>query len=192
MRAYANKHRRDVNLAVDDWVYLKLQLYRLKSLAKKLNEKLSPRFYGPYQISKVIGKVAYQLNLPPESKVHPVFHVSLLKKVIALAVKPQPLPPMLIDELELRVEPLAVKAVRNHLTGTAEVLIQWKDLHNFEAARESVDVMKQQFPAFHLEDKVALLGGSIVRPPIKQVYEGRTNAKYRRKLEPQPEPGLGS
>ena len=88
--------------------------------------------------------------------------MSLLKKVIALAVKPQPLPPMLIDELELRVEPLAVKAVRNHLTGTAEVLIQWKDLHNFEAARESVDVMKQQFPAFHLEDKVALLGGVLL------------------------------
>ena len=88
MRAYANKHCRDVNLVVDDWVYLKLQPYRLKSLAKKLNEKLSPRFDGPYQISKVIGKVAYQLNLPPASKVHPVFHVSLLKKAIAHAVKP--------------------------------------------------------------------------------------------------------
>jgi len=42
MQVYANKHRRDVNLVVDDWVYLKLQPYRLKSLAKKLNEKLSP------------------------------------------------------------------------------------------------------------------------------------------------------
>ena len=87
MRAYANKHHRDVNLAVDDWVYLKLQPYRLKSLAKKLNEKLNPRFYGPYRISKVIGKVAYHLNLPLESNVHPVFHVSLLKKVIAPKVK---------------------------------------------------------------------------------------------------------
>jgi len=59
MRAYANKHRRDVSLAVGDWVYLKLQLYHLKSLAKKLNEKLSHRCYGPYQISKIISKVAY-------------------------------------------------------------------------------------------------------------------------------------
>jgi len=59
MRVYANKHYRDVNLAVDDYVYLKLQPNQLKSLAKKLNEKLSPWFYGPYKISKVIGKVAY-------------------------------------------------------------------------------------------------------------------------------------
>ena len=94
---------------------MKLQPYHLKSLAKKLNEKLNPRFYGPYRISKVIGKVAYHLNLPLESNVHPVFHVSLLKKAIAPAVKPQPLPPLLTDELELRVEPLAVKAVRNLL-----------------------------------------------------------------------------
>ena len=73
------------------------------------------------------------------------------------------------------------------------MLIQWKDLPDFEATWESVDVMKQQFPAFHLEDKVALLGGSIVRLPIKQVYEGRTHDKYKRKSEQhlkQPEPGL--
>ena len=50
---------------------------------------------------------------------------------------------MLTDELELRVEPLAVKAVRNYPAGTAEVLIQWKDLPDFEATWESVDVMKQ-------------------------------------------------
>ena len=100
---------------------------------------------------------------------------------------------MLTDELELRVEPLAVKAVKNDPAGTTEVLIQWKDLLYFETTWESVDVMKQQFPAFHLEDKVALLGGSIVRLPIKQVYEGRTHDKYKRKSEQhlkQPEPGL--
>ena len=114
-------------------------------MAKKLNEKLNPRFYGPYRISKVIGKVAYHLNLPLESNVHPVFHVSLLKKAIALAMKPQPLPPMLTDELELRVEPQVVKVVKNHPAGTTEVLIQWKDLPDFEATWELVDFMKQQF-----------------------------------------------
>jgi len=96
---------------------------------------------------------------------------------------------MLTDELELRVEPLAVKAVRNYPAGTAEVLIQWKDLPDFEATWESISVMKQQFPAFHLEDKVALLGGSIVSLPVKQVHKGRTHGKYKRKPE-QPEPAL--
>jgi len=93
---------------------------------------------------------------------------------------------MQIDELERRVEPLAVKAARNHPAGTTEVLIQWKDLPDFEATWESIDVMKQQLSAIHLEDKVALLGGNIVRLLVKQVYEGRTHGKYKRKSEQQP------
>jgi hypothetical protein len=42
--------------------------YRLKSLAKKINEKLRPRFYGPYQIIKVIVQVAYKPDLPQREK----------------------------------------------------------------------------------------------------------------------------
>ena len=43
--------------------------------------KLSPRFIGPFEILSRIGKVAYELALPPQMQhVHNVFHVSLLKK----------------------------------------------------------------------------------------------------------------
>ncbi|WMV10107.1 hypothetical protein MTR67_003492 [Solanum verrucosum] len=43
--------------------------------------KLSPRYSGPYRIAKRIGKVAYELEIPQElAAVHPVFHVSMLKK----------------------------------------------------------------------------------------------------------------
>ncbi|WMV20145.1 hypothetical protein MTR67_013530 [Solanum verrucosum] len=43
--------------------------------------KLSPRYIGPYRISKRIGKVTYELELPQElAAVHPVFHVSMVKK----------------------------------------------------------------------------------------------------------------
>lgn len=50
MRAQANKHRRAVDYQVGDMVYLKIQPYKLKSLAKRVNQKLSPRYYGPYEI----------------------------------------------------------------------------------------------------------------------------------------------
>ena len=46
MKLLADKHRRELTFEVGDWVYLKIQPYRLKSLAKKRNEKLSPRFFG--------------------------------------------------------------------------------------------------------------------------------------------------
>ncbi|XP_057465239.1 uncharacterized protein LOC130754965 [Actinidia eriantha] len=43
--------------------------------------KLSPRFIGPFQILDKVGEVAYRLALPPQlSGVHPVFHVSMLRK----------------------------------------------------------------------------------------------------------------
>ncbi|WMV17853.1 hypothetical protein MTR67_011238 [Solanum verrucosum] len=43
--------------------------------------KFSPRYIGPYRISKRVGNVAYELELPLElAVVHPVFHISMLKK----------------------------------------------------------------------------------------------------------------
>ena len=48
----------------------------------KKDNKLSPKYYGPYKVLQKIGTMAYKLELPSQSLVHPVFHVSCLKKVI--------------------------------------------------------------------------------------------------------------
>ena len=43
--------------------------------------KLSPRFFGPFEILERVGIVAYRLALPPNmSCVHKVFHVSMLQR----------------------------------------------------------------------------------------------------------------
>ena len=43
--------------------------------------KLSPRFVGPFEVLKPVGKVAYELALPPHMHhIYNVFHVSMLKK----------------------------------------------------------------------------------------------------------------
>ena len=49
--------------------------------AKKDN-KLSPKYYGPYKVLQKIGTMEYKLELPASSWVHPIFHVSCLNKVI--------------------------------------------------------------------------------------------------------------
>ena len=40
--------------------------------------KLAPRCYGPFLITRVVSHTSYQLKLPPQWKVHNVFHTTLL------------------------------------------------------------------------------------------------------------------
>ena len=65
-----------------DKVYLKISaIKRVVRFSKKV--KLSPHYVGPYEIMQRVGKVSYELKLPNElASVHPVFHVSMLKKYI--------------------------------------------------------------------------------------------------------------
>jgi len=94
MKNQADKHRTERNFQVGDQVWLKLQPYAQSSVPTRLNHKLSYRYFRPYAVEAKIGSIAYKLKLPPTSNVHPVFHVSLLKKVTGMTdIVPTPLPP---------------------------------------------------------------------------------------------------
>ena len=72
----------ELEFQVDDWLFLKISPMKGVMIFGK-KRKLSPRYVSPYKILKRIGKVAYELELLAElAAVHPVFHISLLKKCV--------------------------------------------------------------------------------------------------------------
>ena len=60
---------------VGEYVFIKV---RPKKSSLKLGScaKLAPRYCGCFEILSIMGHVAYQLALPPNLKVHNVFHIS--------------------------------------------------------------------------------------------------------------------
>ena len=79
-KSYADLKRKDVLFSVGDLVFLKVSPMKgVMRFGKK--GKLAPRYIGPFEIRARVGEVAYRLVLPPElSRIHPVFHVSMLRK----------------------------------------------------------------------------------------------------------------
>ena len=117
-------------------VFLRLQPYKKSSLRLKGHHKLAPKFYGPYRIIQKIGSVAYKLELLPSSCIHPVFHVSCLKKVLGTNIQGQTILPELDNEGSIFLEPEAVlnKHTRQlHSHSITEVLIQWHGMHPEDA-----------------------------------------------------------
>ena len=110
-------------------MYVKLQPYRQSTVVNRKYLKLSAKFFGPFQILKRIGVVAYKLDLPVESSIHPVFHVSQLKLHVGPLSKSTPLP-MLTEEDVLAKEPVAVldrRLGKKHGKAITKLLIHWKN-----------------------------------------------------------------
>ncbi|XP_074317962.1 uncharacterized protein LOC141654744 [Silene latifolia] len=123
------------------------------SLAFRASAKISPRYFGPFPIIARVGNVAYKLQLPPEAKIHPVFHISVLRK------HEGPLPsvcsvPDIDEQQQLRAEPFALldrKLVKKGNQAVVYVLIQWSNGDVTDATWEPYDDIAKRFPQFNLD-----------------------------------------
>jgi len=80
MKIQVDKRRRNFQLADGDYALVKLQPYRQHFVQLRKNQKIGMRFFGSFLVLQRIGAIAYKLQLPKTTRIHPVFHISLLKK----------------------------------------------------------------------------------------------------------------
>ena len=75
MKRDADRRRRNVVIPEGDMVLLNSKHLRFRGTPKKLKR----RYVGPFKVLERIGETAYRLELPSQWRIHPVFHVSLVK-----------------------------------------------------------------------------------------------------------------
>ena len=124
--------------------------YRHASVRQSNYHKLSAKFYGPFQIEAKIGEVAYKLHLPPESLIHPVFHVSQLKKCHGQHMVEGSLP-VCEPNGNMTLEPIAIlerRLGKVHNKPVMYVLVQWANQSKDDATWEVYHEFVSRFPQF--------------------------------------------
>jgi hypothetical protein len=111
--------------------------------------KLSFKYFGSYKVLEKYGSVAYKLELPSTSEVHPVFHVSQLKSYIPdrTPVFTELPTPLQLDIADLEPDEILDKRlVKKANASYMQVLIEWSTLTTAMATWEDYDVIHQRFP----------------------------------------------
>ena len=156
MKEIADKRHRDVSYEEGKTVLVKLRLRRQTLATGEAYSKLMKRYYGPFQIVKKIGSVAYQLNLPPNSRIHSIFHCSLLKPYHSSNIE-VPLDLLASSEgNEPLITLLLILDAKWENTPTGRqllVIVQWAGLVPEDTSWEQWESLKR---SYNLEDKVIL------------------------------------
>jgi len=166
MKKQADQHRSERHFNVGEMDFLKLQPYVQTSLAPRSHQKLSFRFFGPYRVMARVGTVAYKLDLPAHSAIHPVFHVSQLKCAVGTSHQVIPILP---TDFALHLAPEKILQTRSSTRGdkqVSQVLVKWNNLPPELATWEDYEALRQEFPrATAWGQAVSKGGGDVSRRP---------------------------
>ncbi|XP_048235689.1 uncharacterized protein LOC125371199 [Ricinus communis] len=113
--------------------------------------KLAPRYVGPFEVIDRIGDVAYKLDLPANfSHVHPVFHISMLRKYISdpsHVLQPQNVEvgeDLTYEEQPVRIVDTQVRQLRSKIIPMVKVL--WRNHLSEECTWKSKGEMRSLYP----------------------------------------------
>lgn len=173
MKLTTDRKRKEQEFQVGEKVRLKLQPYAQLSLVNMPFSQLSFKYFGSYEV----GKAAYRQDLPEESMIHPVFHVSQLKSFLPDFTLVFSTLPVIAD---LNKESLALEAVIDRRLvkkggkAISQALIKWTALPDEAATWEDWYVLQGRFPralargpASFGGGKLSRLGFGVHRPPLR-------------------------
>jgi hypothetical protein len=144
-KRHADKHRRDEQFAVGDEVLLSTRDLVLAADKSQQHRaaKLTGRFIGPLKVTRVINSNAYELELPPQLKIHPVQNISKLRHYIRspdrFAARPQPLsrPPPEAADATGDGEYVVERILAERKVGRGkQYLVKWAGYPNEESSWE--------------------------------------------------------
>ena len=148
---YYDKKHRDVGYKVGDLVLLSTRNLKMKGTPSKLQK----RFVGPFRVTETIGEQAYRLALPDEWRIHPVFHVSLLRDWKAADVhEDQPVSQDDAPEIE---EPY----------WEIEKMLRWRKVKRNKKIIKEYLVLWKGFP---VEEATWIIPEQLIRPELLQQF----------------------
>jgi hypothetical protein len=128
MERDTDKRRRDTSASLHPgaYAYFSTKGITMPADKERTSTKLRQLYYGPYKILRQQYQVSLQLQLPPASRNHDVFHCSLLKPTKdspAIGVRGAQLPTA-TNSGEYEVEKIWTRRGESH---HIQYLIKWKN-----------------------------------------------------------------
>jgi hypothetical protein len=163
------KHRDTPKYKEGDQVWLEGKNLRLN----QPTAKLAPRRHGPFKVIKVLSPVSYQLALPTQWSIHPVFHIDLLtpyRETITHGPNYQrPVPELVDGEEEYSVEKI-LDSRKFGRRRRLQYLVKWEgypDSDNMWVDKDDVfaDDKVREFKALNPDKEIHIRSLSSAKSP---------------------------
>jgi RNase H-like domain found in reverse transcriptase/Reverse transcriptase (RNA-dependent DNA polymerase)/Integrase zinc binding domain/Chromo (CHRromatin Organisation MOdifier) domain/Retroviral aspartyl protease len=135
----ADAHRRDHGYKVGDQVLLNTENVTVEADRNRPTSKLSARFVGPYTIAEQHTPVSFRLELPPQMKIHDIFHVDRFRpyhpspESLGQRTHARPPPDIVEGQEEFEAESILEHRTRRN---RREFLVLWKGYPHEDATWE--------------------------------------------------------
>ena len=139
---YANKGRRHEEFNKGDQVMLSTKYFISPIDKQRPTKKFTSKYVGPYKVLEKLSTTAYKLELPASMKMHPVFHVSLIKPYKGNPAefnRQTPPPPEVIigsNDEEYEVEAILNKRI---IRKKPQYLIKWTGYPLYDSTWEPLE-----------------------------------------------------